>query len=133
MSHLIVFYDGPCALCNYWVQKLCQWDSDDHLRFSSLSDPLFDQFARERNIQKEAIDSLVVWDQQFIYTVESHAVFTLLKRLGKGWRLFLVFSLLPKAWTDALYRLIARNRYRWFGRYPSCPLPHPKYAHKFIR
>lgn len=133
MKHLIVFYDGPCVLCNHWVQKLCQWDTDDQIRFSSLSDPLFDQFISERNLTKEAIDSIVVWDQQFLYALESQAVFNILNRLGGVWKLFLILSLLPTSWTDALYRLVARNRYRWFGKYDNCPLPPPQYAHKFIR
>ena len=36
MKPLILFYDGPCVLCNYWIRKLCHWDKKDQLRFTSL-------------------------------------------------------------------------------------------------
>lgn len=132
MKHLIVFYDGPCVLCNRLVHKLCEWDTKDQIRFSSLDSPLFNQFALKRELVTEDIDSIVVWDQQFLYSFESQAVFRIIKQLGGLWRLLLIISLLPSSWTDALYRFVARNRYRWFGTHDICPLPDPQYAHKFI-
>ena len=49
MKPLIVFYDGPCVFCNFWVQQLCRWDKNDQLRFARLDQKLFTAFAHERN------------------------------------------------------------------------------------
>jgi predicted DCC family thiol-disulfide oxidoreductase YuxK len=43
--------------------------------------------------------------------------------LGGGWSLFKAARIIPKPWRDALYRLLARNRYRWFGQRSTCYLP----------
>ncbi|MEN8769404.1 MAG: DCC1-like thiol-disulfide oxidoreductase family protein [Candidatus Arcticimaribacter sp.] len=132
MKPLIIFYDEPCVLCNYWVQKLCHWDKKDQLRFSSLDSALFLGFAKERELDLNQIDSIVVWDQQYSFALEAEGVFMVLKQLGGAWRLLLPFSFLPKTLTNGLYRIIAKNRYRWFGKHKHCPLPDARYQHKFV-
>lgn len=132
MKPLIVFFDGPCVLCNWWVMKLCKWDQKDQLRFAPLQDSVFNEFAAERNLDASKRDSLVVWDQTYSYGFEADAIFMILNRLGGAWNVFLMFSFLPKFITNGLYRMVAKNRYRWFGKHKNCPLPHPKYSHKFI-
>ena len=132
MKPLIIFYDEPCVLCNYWVQKLCRWDKKDQLRFSSLDSALFLGFAKERELDLNQIDSIVVWDQQCSFALEAEGVFMVIKQLGGAWRLLLPFSFLPKTLTNGLYRIIAKNRYRWFGKHEHCPLPDARYQHKFV-
>lgn len=132
MKPLIVFYDGPCVICNWWVRKLCQWDKKDQLRFASLDSDLVKQFAHERNIDLNAIDTVIVWDQTYSYTMEAEATFMLFNRLGGVFSLLTPFSYLPKGLTNGIYRFVARNRYTWFDKHHSCPLPDPKYTHKFL-
>lgn len=132
MKPLIVFFDGPCVLCNFWVRRLCHWDKKDALRFAPLDHPEFIKFTAQRNLDLSHLDSIVVWDQTFSYAYEAEAVFMILKRLGGSWKLFLLFSFLPKMIPNGLYRAVAKNRYRWFGKHESCPLPDPKFSHKFI-
>ena len=100
MKPLIIFYDEPCVLCNYWVQKLCRWDKEDQLRFSSLDSALFLGFAKERKLDLNQIDSIVVWDQQYSFALEAEGVFMVIKRLGGVWRLLLPFSFLPIVLTN---------------------------------
>ena len=52
--------------------------------------------------------------------------------LGGVWELAGVGGVLPRAWRDALYRFIAHNRYRWFGRQESCMLPTPELRARFL-
>ena len=132
MNKLIVFFDGPCVLCNFWVQKLCRWDTHDRLYFASLQSDLAQQFIKERGLDIEQLNSVITWDQEFSYFTESKAVFTIIRKLGFPWYCLAVFSIIPNKITNWIYRLIAKNRYRWFGMYEQCPLPKPKYAHKFI-
>lgn len=133
MKTLIIFYDEPCVLCNYWVQKLCRWDKKDQLRFSSLDSALFLGFAKDRVLDLNLIDSIVVWDQQYSFALEAEGVFMILKQLGGAWRLLLPFSFLPKTLTNGIYRIVAKNRYRWFGKHEHCPLPDERYQHKFLK
>lgn len=133
MKPLIIFYDEPCVLCNYWVQKLCRWDKNDQLRFSSLDNALFLGFAKDRELDLNLIDSIVVWDQQYSFALEAEGVFMILKQLGGAWRLLLPFSFLPKTLTNGIYRIVAKNRYRWFGKHEHCPLPDERYQHKFLK
>ena len=63
MKPLIVFYDGYCLLCNYWVQKLCRWDKKDRLRFALLTSTYAKQMEFDTNFNLAATDSVLVWDQ----------------------------------------------------------------------
>lgn len=132
MKPLIIFFDAPCVLCNFWIQKLCTWDHEDQLRFATLDHPMLKEFARERGLDLKQLDTAIVWDQTYSFAFEAQGTFMILNRLGGYWKLFTVFNLLPKRITNGLYRVVARNRYQWFGKYETCPLPDPKYQHKFL-
>ena len=132
MKPLILFYDGPCILCNFWIQKLCKWDKNDRLQFSSLDSPFAQDFFKKHPSHLLAMDSIVIWDPQETYKTEAQAIFHILNYLGGFWKFFLIFRLLPISWTNGLYRLVANKRYRWFGKFDHCPLPEKRYANKFL-
>lgn len=132
MKHIVLFYDEPCVFCNFWVQKLCQWDRNDQLRFTSLDSQLFRDFTKERKIDPTTFDAVVAWDQQYSYAIEAEAIFMVLNRLGGIWKFLSYLRFLPKSFTRSIYRYVAKNRYRWFGKHDQCPLPEVKYQHKFL-
>lgn len=132
MKPLVLFYDGPCILCNYWIRRLSIWDKNDQLRFTSLdSDYALDFFKKHPSPLLEK-DAILSWDSENGYFSESEVLFYVLKRLGGFWTLLLLFRVFPLSWTNGLYRFIAQNRYRWFGKYDHCPLPEARFRHKFI-
>lgn len=132
MKPLVLFYDGPCILCNYWVRRFCIWDKNDQLRFTSLDSDYALGFFKKHPSPLHEKDAILSWDSENGYFSESEVLFIVLNRLGGFWTLFLLFRVFPLTWTNRLYRFIARNRYRWFGKYDHCPLPEARFRHKFI-
>tara|TARA_B100001939_G_scaffold288288_1_gene259111 strand:+ start:363 stop:728 length:366 start_codon:yes stop_codon:yes gene_type:complete len=120
------------VFCNFWIRTLCNWDKNDRLRFSSLDSDYAIKFASQREINISNKDTVIVWDQENKIYTESRAFFKIMRTLGGFFNLILVFSIIPKFLTDGIYRLIARNRYKWFGSYETCPTPSPSFKHKYI-
>ena len=132
MKPLIIFYDGYCVLCNFWVRKLCSWDRKDRLRFTSLDSRAAEVMIEKTNFDRTQFDSVVVWDQHNTPLAESAAVFKVLEALGGLWYFLYVFKILPTIFLNWIYKSVAKNRYRWFGKKESCPLPEPSIVHKFL-
>jgi predicted DCC family thiol-disulfide oxidoreductase YuxK len=132
MKSLIIFYDGPCVLCNYWIQKLCQWDKENHFKFTSLDSKFAIDFFSKNPSPILKKDAIISWDFEKGYHAEAEAVFRILTSLKGFFNFFLIFNLLPKSLTNSIYRFIAKNRYRWFGKHAKCPLPDKKFTYKFL-
>ena len=132
MKTAIILFDGPCVLCNAWINRLCQWDRRDQLLFASLDSKTGQQFFKERNLDPDELDSVVFWVPNETYALEAQATFELFNILGGGFKVLTIFNIFPNFVSRGVYRLIARNRYRWFGKLDACPLPNQKYAHKFL-
>lgn len=127
---LLVFYDGHCALCQFWVKFLVVRDRHDRFRFAALQSPL----ARRNGIappEGTSPDTVIVMKDQHMLT-ESTAALSLLAELGGAWNLVRIFFLVPCSLRDPIYRFIARYRYRWFGRTDACFLPRPEWKEKFV-
>ena len=132
MKKAIILYDGPCVLCNAWVNRLCKWDKNDRLRFATLDSKTGQDFFKENKIDPKKLESVVFWIPKHSFALGAQATFELFKTLGGGFRVISFLRILPKFITKGVYRIIARNRYRWFGKFDACPLPNTKYTHKFL-
>lgn len=135
-SNPIVLYDGVCALCNRLNQFLLKRDVHDRLLFASLQSSLAESLLKRHGADPRDLDTVyVVLDYNQPgerLLARSDAILHLLAQLGGIWKLARAGRLLPKPLRDALYGVVARNRYRVFGKYESCMLPDPKHRHKFL-
>ncbi len=135
-SHPIVLYDGVCGLCNRLVQFVLRHDRDEEFRFASLQSPFVAEILRRHDLPPELSSVYVGLNYQEPgeqLLARSDAILFILRKLRKHWAFLGGFvALLPRALRDAAYNVIARNRYRIWGRYETCPLPEPKQRHRFL-
>ena len=121
----IVFFDGLCQYCNFWVQKLLIYDKREILKFCPLQSPRAQDFLGK--IENHP-DSIIYWRRGHIL-YKSQALLAITWDIGGVWKLFSIFKIVPRTWLDGLYDIIARHRYSWFGsKFDSkktCPLPPP--------
>lgn len=127
----VILFDGVCNLCNFFVQFVIKRDRRNVFKFASLQSDFGKKILNESGLADANSDSVILYSEGKTYT-ESKAALKILKKLSGGWKLIYVFIILPKSIRDAVYRFIARNRYKWFGKKDSCMLPTPELKNKFI-
>lgn len=125
----IVFFDGVCNLCNGFVDFLVRQDSKHVLRFASLQGKTSRELLGPGAGEKLAS---VVFYENGSTSTESAAVIRILSQLGGAWRLLALLRVIPVFLRDPIYRFIARNRYRWFGKRETCRLPSPEERTLFL-
>ena len=130
----IILFDGVCNLCNSAVQWVIERDHDRRFYFASLqSDAALREL--ERVLGRDEIDalpdSIVLLDSDGVHT-RSTAALRIARGLGSPYTLLRLAAVLPRPIRDAIYDLIARNRYRWFGRQDTCRTPTPGIASRFL-
>ena len=134
-SNPIVFYDGVCGLCNRLVQFLLKRDRHDRLRFASLQSEFAASLLKRHGLDARDLDTVYLvlhCKSGERVLARSDAILYLLRQLGGVWGIAGLGTVLPKWVRDGIYKIIAGNRYRVFGRYDNCPLPEEKHRHKFL-
>ena len=127
----ILLFDGHCNLCNAWVQFIVQRDTGKIIRFASLQSGAGRRLLEEHKIDENYIDSLVLFEEER-FSVSSNAALRTLSYFD-GWERHLIFlSVVPRSLRDLVYRFIAKNRYKWFGRREQCMVPTAKLSKRFL-
>lgn len=131
----VLLYDGVCGICNRSVQSILRFDRHGTLRFAALESD-FAQAVIERHPELRDIDSMVFVENpgrsDERIDVRSAAALRVLSYLGGPFRLLLAARIIPAGLRDWLYDRLAAVRYRWFGRYDTCPIPGPDVRARFL-
>lgn len=126
-----MFFDGVCNLCNGFVQFVVRRDPEGQFRLAALQS----EAARERLgttlVPGATPETVLLWDDGRLYH-RSTAVLRIARRLRAPWPLLAVLRVIPRPIRDWAYDLIARRRYRWFGKHDSCMVPTPDIARRFL-
>ena len=130
-EHPIVLFDGVCNLCNRSVQFIIERDPEGHFRFASLQSGLGEELRARLEIDPREVDSVILVEGDRWYK-ESDAALRIARGLGGAWKALWALRFVPRFLRDGAYRLIARNRYRWFGRQETCWLPTPELRGRFL-
>ncbi len=122
MDHPVVLFDGVCNLCNRMIDFLIRRDRSGSLRYGTLQGETAKSLAPEF-AQTDGLSTMVYLEDGKTY-VRSGAVAMALRKLGGFWGILgAILFAVPRPVRDWGYRLIARNRMRWFGQRDSCRLP----------
>lgn len=127
----IILFDGVCNLCNRSVQFVIRHDTHALFRFASLQGKTGKQLLQQYGLPEEGIHSFVLIQHNRAYT-KSTAALLVSKQLSGPIKLLYAFILVPTFIRDAVYKLVAKNRYKWFGRKDSCMIPDKSLENRFL-
>jgi predicted DCC family thiol-disulfide oxidoreductase YuxK len=127
----IVFFDGVCNLCHAGVRFVLENDPAGYFQITPLeSDPAREMLGRfGRTPASFSSIALVEGGRLF---ENSDAVLRIAAGLRSPWPVFMLLLALPEPFRDRVYRWIADNRYRWFGKRESCAVPAPEWQARFL-
>ena len=127
----VVLFDGVCNLCNATIQKLIQWDKNQILKFASLQSDFGQRLLQDLGADRNDFKSFIYLRENQVYT-QSTAAIELLSDLSNSIKWARILYIVPKFLRDWFYRIIAKNRYNWFGKKESCWLPTKDLEKRFL-
>ncbi len=128
---MVILFDGVCNLCNASVNWIIDRDKKNQFKFASLQSEYGQSVIKEFNIAGDYMDTVVLQEEEMIY-LRSAAALRILKHLGGIYSIAYIFIILPEFIRDFVYNIIAKNRYRWFGKQDACRIPSPDLKAKFL-
>lgn len=127
----ILLFDGVCNLCNGFVQFILQRDKEGVFRFASLQSEAGRELLVQHGLDPDSLDTVVLIEDDKAY-IQSDVPLRVAPRLDGFWGWVGIFQFLPRALRDRIYRWVAANRYRWFGKREECMLPRPEWKERFL-
>jgi predicted DCC family thiol-disulfide oxidoreductase YuxK len=126
----IIFFDGVCNLCNGSVQFVIKKDKAARFRFASLQSAAGQEILQHFKLSQDNFNSFILFEDGQLYT-RSTAALRVFSQL-KGWKWTGALQWIPLFIRDGVYKIIARNRYRWFGKQESCMVPGEDLVSRFL-
>lgn len=127
----IILFDGVCNLCNGSVVFIIKRDKKDLFRFAAIQSDEGQELIQKHNIDTSKVDSILLIDGERYFS-KSTAALKIARHLSSGYPLLFGFMILPRFFRNWVYDLIARNRYKWFGKKESCMIPTAVLKAKFL-
>lgn len=127
----IILFDGVCNLCNSSVNFIIKHDKKKQFIFTSLQSDAAKEILLQFPTKNLNLDSILLIEKEIIYE-KSTAVLRISKELNIGYKLLYSLIIIPKFIRDWIYNIIAKNRYKWFGKKEQCMVPSPEIKNKFI-
>ncbi|BCT91729.1 membrane protein [Lysobacter helvus] len=131
-ARAVIVFDGTCVLCNGWIDFLLRHDRRGRYRFAAMQAPSGRTLLATHGLDPDDPSSFLLIEGEHAYR-DVDGIRRVLTGLGGAWRAAHVLRLIPGAVGDPLYRMLARNRYRWFGRHAACRVPSPAEAERFLQ
>ena len=129
--HPVVLFDGVCNYCNAMVNFIIRRDKKKVFRFAPLQSEAAQKILLQNHLPQINFDSFILVENDKIYQ-RSDAALRLYNKLPWYWKWTQIFWIFPKLIRDGVYNVIARNRYKWFGKKDQCMVPTPEVRERFL-
>ncbi|HNR21188.1 MAG TPA: DCC1-like thiol-disulfide oxidoreductase family protein [Bacteroidia bacterium] len=126
----IVLFDGNCNYCTRTVLWTIKRDVKNKLLFSATQVDAGKKILKEYGIENLKDTSVILIEDNKVY-LKSDAVLNIARRLP-NYKFFYPLIFLPRFIRDGIYNIIAKNRYRWFGKRDMCYLPDEDVRERFL-
>lgn len=127
----IILFDAECVLCSANAQFVLKHDKAARFRLASIQGATGAAMCRDHGLDPDDPTSILVVDGTRVRR-DSDAVLAIYEGLGWPWRVFALFRLAPAFLRDPVYRWVARNRYRLFGKRATCWIAPPEYRNRIL-
>jgi len=127
----IILFDGVCNLCNNSVQFIIKRDKKQCFLYASLQSDAAQSILLQFQLKNSDFDSIILIEDGKVYQ-KSTAILKITKHLSGIWKLNYGFIIIPKFIRDFIYSIIAKNRYKWFGKRDVCMVPTEELRMRFL-
>lgn len=131
MNHTVLLFDGECNLCNSTVNFIIDIDKKGKIKFAPLQSEIGNQLTRDSSVTVSNLSSVILIHNKQIFT-KSDVIVQIGIILGGAWKLLVLTRVIPRPIRNWIYDLIAKNRYKWFGKTNQCKLPSTNISSRFI-
>lgn len=131
----IVLFDSQCNLCNGWSRLLLKYDKDCHFTLCRVQSQAGQFYLSKLGLPLQSYETVILLERDrgsFRQYHKSEAALRIAASLKGHWRYLALLRYIPRPLRDLFYDLVARNRYRWFGRRSRCLLPSAADEHRFL-
>ena len=128
---MTILFDGVCNFCNASINFIIDRDSKSIFKFAALQSEIGQEFLKRNGLKQDTFDSVILEKSGIIYQ-KSDAALEIARNLDGFWKILYVFKIIPFFLRNPIYDLVARNRYRIFGRTDACRLPTPALKARFL-
>ncbi|MBT8258460.1 MAG: DUF393 domain-containing protein [Bacteroidia bacterium] len=128
----LILFDGICNLCNNSVNYIIRKDKKNRFVFAAIQSEIGGKIISELNIDTSKTDSIILLRNRSEYHFKSTAALKIAQDLQFPTNLAIVFLVIPAFIRNWVYDIIARNRYKWYGKREACMIPTPELKAKFL-
>lgn len=131
LNKQIILFDGVCNFCNASINFIIDHDPEKRFTFAPLQSKIGQDILRKFNKNTEDFDSVILLKNNTLYQ-KSDAALEITKYLSGFWKYLTIFKIFPTFFLNFFYDIIAKNRYRIFGKMDSCRIPTSELRERFL-
>ncbi|MEM9991918.1 MAG: thiol-disulfide oxidoreductase DCC family protein [Bacteroidota bacterium] len=132
ITHPVLLFDGVCNLCDGFVQWLIQRDTNQVFRYAALQSEAGSRLLQVHQFPTDEINTVILIEGDQVYT-HADVSLRIAQLLGGAWKATGIFYVVPSPIRNSVYNLVARNRYRFFGKKEQCMIPTPELQGLFLQ
>jgi predicted DCC family thiol-disulfide oxidoreductase YuxK len=131
MDGAIVLFDGVCNFCDSSVNFVIPRDKKKYFRFSPIQSTTGQKLIGQYHLENIRLQSLILIENNKAYTY-STAILRMTRKMSGLWPMAYALIIIPALIRDSIYKIIARNRYKWFGKKSECVIPADDVRERYI-